>query len=108
METENNILDNVEYKEMLAQLEELRNYSQQYKDSDDETDINAKDFNALDMAIKYLKHYYPIKINDYKTKIEYLENKEKQNLLNKEMLMDLLNDYRRIYQIIYKLIENKE
>lgn len=64
METENNILDNVEYKEMLAQLEDLRNY--------------------------------------------YLENKEKQNYLNKEMLTDLLNDYRRIYQIIYKLIENKD
>lgn len=105
METENNILDNIEYKEMLAQLEELREYSQKYKDSDDEI---AKDFDALDKSITYLKHYYPLKINDYKTKIEYLENKEKQNLLNKEMLMDLLNDYRRIYQIIYKLIENKE
>lgn len=102
---ENNILNNVEYKEMLERLEELKEYSQKYKDSDD---IFEKDFNVLDKAITYLKHYYPLKINDYKTKIEYLENKEKQNLLNKEMLMDLLNDYRRIYQIIYKLIENKE
>lgn len=103
METENNILDNNEYKEMLARLEDLREYSQKYDDSD-----IKKDFNALDMAIKYLKHYYPLKINDYKTKIEYLENKGKQDYLNKEMLTDLLNDYRRIYQIIYKLIENKE
>lgn len=105
METENNILNNVEYKEMLAQLEDLRDYYLQYKDSDDS---GNKDLNALDKAITYLKHYYPLKINDYKSKIEYLENKEKQNYLNKEMLMDLLNDYRRIYQIIYKLIENKE
>lgn len=103
MEIENNILDNVEYKEMLAQLEDLRDYYQKYSDSD-----GSKDFNALDKAITYLKHYYPLKINDYKTKIEYLENKGKQDYLNKEMLMDLLNDYRRIYQIIYKLIENKE
>lgn len=99
----NNILDNVEYKEMLAQLEDLKDYYQKYSDSD-----GSKDFNALDMAIKYLKHYYPIKINDYKSKIENLEDKVKQIYLNKEMLTDLLNDYRRIYQIIYKLIENKE
>lgn len=102
---ENDILNNDEYKEMLAQLEDLRNYYLQYKDSDDS---GNEDFNALDKGITYLKHYYPLKINDYKTKIEYLENKEKQNYLNKEMLTDLLNDYRRIYQIIYKLIENKE
>lgn len=102
---ENDILNNVEYKEMLAQLEDLRDYYLQYKDSDDS---GNEDFNALDKSITYLKHYYPLKINDYKTKIEYLENKEKQNHLNKEMLTDLLNDYRRIYQIIYKLIENKD
>ena len=108
METENNILNDAEYKEMLAQLEDLRDYYLQYKDSDDSEDPDTKDFNALDKAITYLKHYYPLKINDYKTKIEYLEYKEKQNYLNKEMLTDLLNDYRRIYQIIYKLIENKE
>lgn len=105
MEIENNILDNNEYKEMLAQLEDLRDYYLQYRDSDDS---GNKDFNAIDKAITYLKHYYPLKINDYKTKIEYLENKGKQNYLNNEMLTDLLNDYRRIYQIIYKLIENKE
>lgn len=105
METENNILENDEYKEMLAQLQDLRDYYLQYKDSDDS---GNEDFNALDKAITYLKHYYPLKINDYKTKIEYLENKGKQDYLNKEMLTDLLNDYRRIYQIIYKLIENKE
>lgn len=103
MEIENDILNNAEYKEMLAQLEDLKDYYQKYSDSD-----GSKDFNALDLAIKYLKHYYPIKINDYKSKIEYLENKGKQEYLNKEMLTDLLNDYRRIYQIIYKLIENKE
>ena len=73
METENNILNNVEYKEMLAQLEDLRDYYLQYKDSDDS---GNKDLNALDKAITYLKHYYPLKINDYKSKIEYLENKE--------------------------------
>lgn len=73
---ENDILNNAEYKEMLAQLEDLRDYYHQYKDDDSGT----KDFNALDKAITYLKHYYPLKINDY----------------------------RRIYQIIYKLIENKD
>lgn len=88
----------IEYKEMIEQLEIIKNQMKKSK----------KEFNAIDDAITYLKHYYPCTINDYKSKIENLENKEKQNKLKNEMLEDLLNDYRRMYQLIYKLIENKE
>ena len=97
-----------EYYEMLEQLEILKNEKLEIIKNKKSNDKIKKEFNAVDDAITYLKHYYPCTINEYKTKIENLENEEKQNHLKNEMLEDLLNDYRRMYQLIYKLIENKE
>lgn len=98
----------IEYKEMIEQLEILKNEKLKIIKNKKLNDKIKKQFNALDDAITYLNHYYPGMINEYKIKIEQLENKEKQNYLKNEMLEDLLHDYRRMYQLIYKLIENKE
>ena len=98
----------VEYHEMIEQLEILKNKRLASIKNKKPNDKIKKEFNALDNAIIYLKHYYPCTLNDYKAKIENLENKEKQNYLKNEYIEDLLNYYRRMYQLIYRLIENKE
>ena len=95
------------FEEMIEQLVDLMQDKEKYVDKDDPDDVIAKDVKALHYAIDLLK-YYKQKIEEYKNeKLTLLDRlDEKENKI--QTCENLLNDYRRMYQIIYKLIENKE
>lgn len=95
------------FEEMIEQLVDLMQDKEKYIDKDDPNDIIAKDVKALHYAIDLLK-YYKQKIEEYKNEKLTLLDRIDEKEYKIQMYEDLLNDYRRIYQIIYKLIVNKE